>query len=587
MRYSASFSKIATMALSVKLSGTIGTIMQYLTPQQISGRLQWVEEIGYIDSSGMGDATMMSISNRIGQKFGPYELTQFLGRGGFAEVYLGKSVHVPQQVAIKILFKPLVSTKSEQFKKEASIIAQFDHPNIVKLRHYDMYSNLAVTTTLIPYIVMDYAPKGSLRKNYPRSVRLALTTIAAYTKQIAEALQYTHDRQVMHLDIKPENVLIGGQGQLLLSDFGLATILSERDNLTDIEGTLSYMAPEQLNGRPEFASDQYALSIMVYEWICGNVPFTGQTTNEIIDQHFHMRPPSLCAAIPSLLPDVEAVVMKALSKEPRDRYTSVSEFARELERAINQGGANGNGSSNAPNDPFANNPFVASPPPNTPFAVGPILNTPFPFPPGPMPNPTPSFKGSSLPNNQFAGHPFNNPIPGNPDSTTIVNPGPTPIPSYLEKTSGSIGNTTSAPFKSNIIQITKDLIRPKPTVTRRRGRPLLIAGIAANVIAATFIGVWLAQATPSFGNETAWWGFIFSLVVSVGVFFLFFTSGNRMLNSVLSILLAFYWCIVGYVFATLIGAGTRIVVLPDANVMSVLFLLGSFGLHMWMTFKRR
>src|SRR5436305_14175264 len=118
---------------------------------------------------------MMSMPNRIGQKFGSYQLTQFLARGGFAEVYLGQHEHIPgRQAAIKILFKQLVSTKSEQFKKEASIIDSLKHPNIVQLLDYGIYSNLALTTTLVPYIVMDYAPQGSVRKNHPRCVPLAL-----------------------------------------------------------------------------------------------------------------------------------------------------------------------------------------------------------------------------------------------------------------------------------------------------------------------------------------------------------------------------------------------------------------------------
>src|SRR6266851_72563 len=135
--------------------------------------------------------------NRIGEIFGSYELVQFLGRGGFAEVYLGKHTQLPQQMAaIKILDKQLIIAKSHQFQKEASIVATLRHPNIVQMYDYNVYSNPELTRTLVPYIVMQYAPNKSLRVKHPRGQPLPIKTVLAYTGQIAGALQYAHEKGV-------------------------------------------------------------------------------------------------------------------------------------------------------------------------------------------------------------------------------------------------------------------------------------------------------------------------------------------------------------------------------------------------------
>ena len=295
---------------------------------------------------------MMPMLGRTGQQFGSFELIQFLGRGGFAEVYLGKNIQISQQLAaIKILEKQLVQKKAQQFKREASIIATLRHPHIVQMYDYNVYTNMTMTLTDIRYIIMEYAQNGSLRKKHFRRIPLSLSTIATYVKQIADALQYAHSNNVMHLDVKPENILINGQNLLLLSDFGLATLLSEQDKTADIEGTLNYMSAEQLNGTPDFASDQYSLGIMVYEWICGSLPFTGQSIKEVVDKHLNEPPPSLRAQVAQLPYELETVVMKALSKKIQDRFSLVHEFAQTLEQAINNPGNFGNTFPNNLNSP--------------------------------------------------------------------------------------------------------------------------------------------------------------------------------------------------------------------------------------------
>lgn len=274
--------------------------------------------------------------SRIGETFGSYKLVQFLGRGGFAEVYLGQHTQLPQQMAaIKILEKQLIMAKSQQFQKEASIVATLRHPNIVQMYDYNVYSNPEFTSTLVPYIVMEYAPNKSLRVKHPRGTTLPLRTILTYTRQIADALQYAHDQSVMHLDVKPENILINAQNKLLLSDFGLATLLTEEEKTGDVEGTLSYMSPEQLDGKPGFASDQYALAIMVYEWLCGHLPFTGHSVKEVIEQHLKAPPPPLRAQV-ALPIQAEDALVKALAKNPGERFPSIEIFAETFTQAVSQ-----------------------------------------------------------------------------------------------------------------------------------------------------------------------------------------------------------------------------------------------------------
>ena len=140
-------------------------------------------------------------------------------------------------------------------------------------------------------------------------------------KQIASALQYAHDERFIHRDVKPENMLIGRRGEVLLSDFGIALVAqsSRYQSTQDMVGTMAYMAPEQIQGKPRPASDQYALGIVVYEWLSGIRPFHGAFT-EIVAQHLAAPPPPLHEKVPTIPPGVENVVMTALAKDPKARF---------------------------------------------------------------------------------------------------------------------------------------------------------------------------------------------------------------------------------------------------------------------------
>jgi serine/threonine protein kinase len=268
------------------------------------------------------------MSNLVGKQLGNYRLISSLGRGGFAEVYLGEHLRIKNlRAAIKVLHTHLVHEEIEQFQQEASLIAGLVHPNIVRVLDFDVADGT-------PFLVLDYAPHGSLRKLYPRGIRLPLESVLSFVQQVADALQLAHDQRLIHRDVKPENMLLGARNEVLLSDFGIATIAHSTSsmNIEATMGTFAYMAPEQIQGKPRPASDQYALGVTVYQWLTGTMPFQGSTT-EIIAQHLTILPPPLRSHRPELAPDVEHVALTALAKDPKQRFASVKAFAVALHAA--------------------------------------------------------------------------------------------------------------------------------------------------------------------------------------------------------------------------------------------------------------
>ncbi len=210
---------------------------------------------------------------------------------------------------------------------EARTLVRLVHPHIVRVLDFGIEGKT-------PFLVMDYASHGTMRQRHPKGIRLPLRAIIPYVRQVADALQFAHEQRLIHRDVKPENILLRSDNDILLSDFGIATIArsSLSRSVLKMAGTLAYMAPEQVQGKPTIASDQYALGIVVYEWLCGERPFDGSPI-EIATQHMMTPPPSLRQKVPILSPAVEQVVLKALAKEPKDRFSSVQAFAMALEQA--------------------------------------------------------------------------------------------------------------------------------------------------------------------------------------------------------------------------------------------------------------
>jgi predicted ATPase/DNA-binding CsgD family transcriptional regulator len=264
---------------------------------------------------------------QIQQRFGNYRLIELLGKGTFADVYLGEHLYLNTPVAIKVLRSKIDSPTLAGFLNEARQVSHLVHPHIIRVFDFGMESEA-------PFLVMDYAPYGNLRELHPSRLVTSLSTIVSYTMALASALQCAHDQHLVHRDLKPENVLLGSKHEVLLSDFGLALLASDQESLLVKErfGTLSYMAPELILGQPVPASDQYALAAMVYEWLCGHSPFIGRSAH-ISNQHLYAVPPSLCEEHPEIPRAVEQVVLKGLSKEPSQRFVDVLSFARTFEEA--------------------------------------------------------------------------------------------------------------------------------------------------------------------------------------------------------------------------------------------------------------
>src|SRR6266566_922267 len=216
------------------------------------------------------------MTDRVGQRLGNYHLVRMIGQGGFAEVYLGQHIYLDTLAAIKVLHARLESDDVEYFLIEARTVARLLHPNIVRVLEFNVED-------MTPFLVVDYAPNGTLRKRHARGIPVPSATFVSYTRQVAAALEYAHEQKVIHRDVKPENMLVGRRNEILLSDFGIAVVAqssryssgAQKQNIQDMAGTIAYMAPEQIQSQARPNSDQYAIGVVVYEWLCGTRPFQG------------------------------------------------------------------------------------------------------------------------------------------------------------------------------------------------------------------------------------------------------------------------------------------------------------------------
>jgi serine/threonine protein kinase len=269
------------------------------------------------------------MTDHVGRRFGDYHLIRSLGKGSFAKVYLGTHTTLGKQVAVKVLHACLANEEVESFRDEARAIASLKHPNIVRVLDFGIEDTA-------PYIVMEYFPNGSLSQRLPSGTAMPLATVVSYVQQIAAALQFAHDRKLVHCDLKPENILVESDSNLLLSDFGIAVITQSRgrtgNSQLDEVGTPSYMAPEQFQGNPCYASDQYSLALITYEWLCGT-PLVRESHRAMSAQDLPAYSFSLNKGDHTIAPVLEEVVRKGLARDPQQRFPSISAFAQALERA--------------------------------------------------------------------------------------------------------------------------------------------------------------------------------------------------------------------------------------------------------------
>ena len=265
----------------------------------------------------------------IGKSIGNYRLLRLIGEGTFGAVYLAEHFDDHTHVAVKLLHSPLSSRDDwHAFLNEARTV-RLHHPYIVPILDFGL------TRDDLPYLVMAYAGAGTLRDRYPEGSRLSSETIDISVQQLASALQYAHDHHIIHRDVKPENMLVSNDGTVQLSDFGIAKI-SEHAGLSTmykVAGTSAYTAPEQSEGKPCPASDQYALAVVVYEWFTGQLPFQGDPL-AVTWQHRTDVPPSLRSICPEVSPQVEQVISRALAKALQDRFPTITHFAEALHTAL-------------------------------------------------------------------------------------------------------------------------------------------------------------------------------------------------------------------------------------------------------------
>jgi hypothetical protein len=270
-----------------------------------------------------------------GHTLGQYQLRARLGRGGMATVYKAYQPSLDRHVAVKVLSTFLAQDRDfiDRFEREAKAIAKLNHPNILPVHDYGREGELI-------YIVMRYVEGGTLQ-DIMLGQSLDLDTALEITTQMGGALDYAHQQGIVHRDIKPSNVLMADGNWALLSDFGLARMIGTSTRITKAGvgmGTPDYIAPEQARGaRVDGRSDIYSLGIVLFEMLTGRVPFEGDTSLVVLYKHVTDPPPPPREINPGIPEAVEQVVLKALAKEPVDRFQRAGQMVRALQKAVTGG----------------------------------------------------------------------------------------------------------------------------------------------------------------------------------------------------------------------------------------------------------
>ncbi|TMC21318.1 MAG: serine/threonine protein kinase [Chloroflexi bacterium] len=283
-----------------------------------------------------------NFDNLNGKTLGTCILENLIGQGGMGAVYLARQIRPSRHVAVKVLLSNVTTNSSlykeflVRFRHEADVVARLEQINIMAIYEYGEQDGIA-------YLVMPYFPGGSLRDLLARNSALSLQEAATFIDQAAAALDFAHAHGVIHRDLKPGNFLLSSDGRLVLADFGIARMLWDSDStfraaLTGTGaflGTPEYMAPEMLNGEPiDHRADIYALGIVLFQMLSGQVPFRGNTPFAVATKHLQEPPPSLHQINPAILPAVDSIIQKALAKKREDRYVSAGAMAQALRNIV-------------------------------------------------------------------------------------------------------------------------------------------------------------------------------------------------------------------------------------------------------------
>lgn len=281
----------------------------------------------------------MPLSNNV--IAGRYQLNKLIGSGGMADVYVAHDSVLGRKVAIKVLNEELAANKkfSQRFKQEAKSASSMDHPNIVKVLDAGETSetDAAGVKHTYAYLVMEYVDGLELSKLVARGP-LKVPEAIRVTKELLSAVEFAHNKGIIHRDIKPDNIMLTRSGNVKVLDFGIARAVAETfDDIattTSILGTAAYFSPEQAQGQKvDIRTDLYAVGIVLFEMLTGKVPFSGDTAVAVAHQHIHAHPPAPSSLNPKVSLALDQVVFTALAKDKADRFQTTAEFGRELRLA--------------------------------------------------------------------------------------------------------------------------------------------------------------------------------------------------------------------------------------------------------------
>jgi serine/threonine-protein kinase len=267
-----------------------------------------------------------------GQQLGKYQIVSEIGRGGMAVVYKAFDPGLQRHIALKVL-SPRLATDDQiirRFEREATTAANLKHPNIVVIHDVGSADGFQ-------FLVMELLEGRTLREEIRAVGALPLTRVAPITAQVASALDYAHQRDLIHRDVKPSNIILGANDHATLTDFGLVRAMSG-SRLTEVGsalGTLDYMPPEQLTGEEiDWRSDVYSLGVVVFESLTGQMPFSADTPYTLMRKVMYEPPPPLSHVVPQLPTAVDRAVAHALAKSPTDRFRTAGEFASALYQSL-------------------------------------------------------------------------------------------------------------------------------------------------------------------------------------------------------------------------------------------------------------
>ncbi|MBV9578309.1 MAG: serine/threonine protein kinase [Chloroflexi bacterium] len=263
-----------------------------------------------------------------------YEILESLGHGGMSDAYKARDRETGGLVVLKIPYSSLIGDPAtySRYQREVEIGKRLHHPNI---QHLVEEGRLDDSGGVAPYLVLEFVDGITLREYLEQHAPLPVDEAIHIALQVADALQYCHEHGVVHRDLKPENLLVEADGTVKLVDFGIALLQGARRltfrRLSSEVGTPDYMAPEQVQGdRGDARTDVYALGVMLYEMLTGDVPYHGDSALAVMSQHVTTDAPLLRTRRSDLPPALEAVVWRALRREPADRYTSMAALRHDL-----------------------------------------------------------------------------------------------------------------------------------------------------------------------------------------------------------------------------------------------------------------